>query len=799
MLSVRSSQAVLAVSFLLSLTVVSICGASAGDDSLLKPRSLPVKPGSSVIPAGFDSLRIKVKFADEIRVTPNGGSAPTLTNALGRGIPVAQSTLNAFSAAGGVWYRVSAIADSTLERLRQNAEQTLGRQIANINNYYLLTVPANQISTEWMDQLNALGAVELAAAAVSAAPAPAPAPDYEASQGYFGAATNGVGVAANRGEPGGDGWPSTGNRIKVVDFEYAYNASHADLPPITTIIAPGLTAEDPFDDHNHGTAVFGILGSLNNGIGTTGGVVDAQFYFAPVNFTTIGWSLTTALTAALDSTSAGDFWLIEQQTFGPNAGGGGQQGLVPTEWINSVYDTYLIAVGNGIHIMETTGNGGEDLDDPIYNTGHAPFLPENDCGAVMVGAGGSPASSDRQILSFSNYGSRVDVQGWGNNIVTTGYGDLYAAEGANGNYTETFGGSSGAGPIATSAGVMVSGIYTEQTGGVLLTPEELRSLLIATGSPQLPPGALEHIGPRPDVDGALLTFAARISADTTFGTPPLNVNFSSVTPPTTTDWSWDLSAGGSASDSVASHLYTTPGSHTVSLTIQTPGGTFTSSRPGFINLHSDTLRGIDTKATSGSSARVDIFARNYLPLVGLVIPFKWGGPLNLTYDSAVTTGLRSASMTNQTLSVFNPFGKEGVFVLQSPESPLAADTGAVLSLYFTIPPGVSGSNDILIAKVGTNEPVFTSPYGPAYQPDVFAGALEAGCCVVAGDADHSGSVTIADATYLIARIFSGGPAPLCQDEGDADGGNSISIGDVTYLIAYIFGGGPSPVCGTTGS
>ena len=76
-----------------------------------------------------------------------------------------------------------------------------------------------------------------------------------------------------------------------------------------------------------------------------------------------------------------------------------------------------------------------------------------------------------------------------------------------------------------------------------------------------------------------------------------------------------------------------------------------------------------------------------------------------------------------------------------------------------------------------------------------------GCCIVAGNANNHASdkVNIADITFLIARIFAGGPAPDCQDEGDANGSDSINIADVTFLIARIFAGGAEPVCGSTGS
>ncbi len=73
------------------------------------------------------------------------------------------------------------------------------------------------------------------------------------------------------------------------------------------------------------------------------------------------------------------------------------------------------------------------------------------------------------------------------------------------------------------------------------------------------------------------------------------------------------------------------------------------------------------------------------------------------------------------------------------------------------------------------------------------------CCNIPGDASHDGAFNIADVTFAIARIFSGGQAPLCQDEADANGDNRFNIADVTFGIARIFAGGPAPICGTTGT
>ncbi len=61
-----------------------------------------------------------------------------------------------------------------------------------------------------------------------------------------------------------------------------------------------------------------------------------------------------------------------------------------------------------------------------------------------------------------------------------------------------------------------------------------------------------------------------------------------------------------------------------------------------------------------------------------------------------------------------------------------------------------------------------------------------------GDADGNGTVTISDAVYLIAYIFSGGPAPGMVAQGDGDCNGNITISDAVLLIAYIFSGGPAP-------
>jgi hypothetical protein len=61
-----------------------------------------------------------------------------------------------------------------------------------------------------------------------------------------------------------------------------------------------------------------------------------------------------------------------------------------------------------------------------------------------------------------------------------------------------------------------------------------------------------------------------------------------------------------------------------------------------------------------------------------------------------------------------------------------------------------------------------------------------------GDADGSYEVDIDDVVYLVAYIFSDGPAPVTAEAGDANCREGTDIDDVVYLIAFIFSNGPAP-------
>ena len=170
----------------------------------------------------------------------------------------------------------------------------------------------------------------------------------------------------------------------------------------------------------------------------------------------------------------------------------------------SVFDAIQTAVAKGFVVIEAAGNGGVNLDQAACSGVFDRSV--QDSGAIIVGAGQRPSNGlDRQREGFSSFGSRVDLQGWGSGVVTTGYGDLYLASDRPADpafwYTEVFSGTSSASAIVAGAVANLQGIALAQSG-VPIDPLQLRTLLVQTGSPQSG-NTDEPIGPRPNLRQAV--------------------------------------------------------------------------------------------------------------------------------------------------------------------------------------------------------------------------------------------------------------------------------------------------------
>jgi subtilisin family serine protease len=246
----------------------------------------------------------------------------------------------------------------------------------------------------------------------------------------------------------------------------------------------------------HGTAVVGVMAARDNGLGVVG-IAPAVSRIVTAAIGDI--SPAAAIDLAQSRLRAGDVLLIELHAPGPRGR------YLPIEFWDDVYDVTRLATARGIVVVAAAGNGGEDLDHPLYRG--KLDRAGRDSGAILVGAGAPdrPGWKARSRLDFSNHGSRLDVQGWGYLVATLDYGDLQNCDARGRKYTARFAGTSSATPVVGGAAVLVQSVVQKQKGCVL-APATVRAVLSSTGSPQTdgPHGpATQHIGPLPDLGRAL--------------------------------------------------------------------------------------------------------------------------------------------------------------------------------------------------------------------------------------------------------------------------------------------------------
>jgi hypothetical protein len=334
-------------------------------------------------------------------------------------------------------------------------------------------------------------------------------PDFTMRQGYLDAAPGGIDARYAWTLPGG-----RGKGVSIILIGVTWCLSHEALVEHHG----GLIGAQTNDSNlrNFGTALLGVIGSNRDKFGVTGICPEANVRAI------YSESLTTnkMISLAVEMLNPGDIIFIASHRPGPKAifqESSGRQGYISVEWWPDELEAIKDATSRGIIVVEPAGNGAENLDDPVYKKS-LPGFPSDwanpfdrtnfDSGAIIVGAGTPPPNihgrnhgPDRSRLGFSNYGSVVDVQGWGREVTTTGYGDLQGGSDENKWYTDSFSGTSAAAAIAVGALGCIQGVLHSRRK-YPLSPEEARNLLRNVGSPQQDaPGRpdSQRIGHRPDL------------------------------------------------------------------------------------------------------------------------------------------------------------------------------------------------------------------------------------------------------------------------------------------------------------
>lgn len=333
---------------------------------------------------------------------------------------------------------------------------------------------------------------------------PATTPNFLVRQIYLNPAPAGVDARY--------AWTLRGGRgagVNIIDCEWGWRFNHEDL----RVNQGGVVIGSGVADDDHGTAVLGEISGDRNAFGIEGICSDARVMAA--SFATLPTARVIRMVA--DRLHAGDIMLLEIHRRGPGGNGTGQDGYIAVEWWPDDLAAIRYAVARGVIVVEAAGNGARNLDAAIYNTPQLgfppswrnPFNPSNPTsGAVLVGAGAPPPGThgrdhgpDRSRLGFSNYGQRIDAQGWGREVTTTGYGDLQGGSDRDRWYTDMFSGTSSASPIVVGVLGCAQGILRARDRP-LLTPATARAILRSTGSPQQDaPGRprTQRIGNRPNL------------------------------------------------------------------------------------------------------------------------------------------------------------------------------------------------------------------------------------------------------------------------------------------------------------
>ncbi len=480
--------------FLALVAVILACrSGSAVAQQDLQPRVPQAKLTLEQMQSIPASHRVTVKFREGSGFRLQNGELSALKAAE---VALFQKALGELKIPPSSVRRLFTRPPEALDAERLEGQRQSGKRLADLNLYYIIDLPQGVSAASIASKLNQLDSVEFAEPRRLPSPPPAdPTPDSTSKQGYKDDPPRGIGVPGHDKVRGGDG-----AGMRAVDIEYSWRVDHEDLnlPRDRIRPIPGCEPEDPFGS-DHGTAVLGEVIGARNAYGVTGIAPATFFFLVPANCTsgTGGYLLENAIETAASLLEPGDVIILEQQTGAcGGACGRDQVGCGPVEAEQSVFDAIQRATSLGRIVVEAAGNGRVDLDGPAC---HKAFDREvRDSGAIVVGAG---SAAEHARLSFSSYGSRADVQAWGDEVTTTGYGDAFSPSDEQRRYTHQFGGTSSATPIVSSAVLSINGVR-RACGLAPALPAEMRLVLSSTGTPQAN-AETGHIGPLPNIRAAL--------------------------------------------------------------------------------------------------------------------------------------------------------------------------------------------------------------------------------------------------------------------------------------------------------
>ncbi|HEX3554082.1 MAG TPA: S8 family serine peptidase [Thermoanaerobaculia bacterium] len=337
-----------------------------------------------------------------------------------------------------------------------------------------------------------------------------PTPAYDSCQVYLDSPDpnqllpSGVGARFAWGIKGG-----RGENAKIVDVEGSWLLDHEDLNGQVCCRFGNFSNDS--EAEAHGTAVLGVLCANPQDpplqrMGVIGIAHRSRVGVAPFEIT-VGSEPNPedVVKRVSGSLEAGDVILLELQAARLNRQTGLSGPVLPMEAWPHGRSAINQAHSKGIYVVEAAGNGA------VILTPEAHDVPDTGP-AFMVGAGDIVTGGALQ--GVTNRGPRVDLQGWGDEVVTTGtrvtgFSDLQARTDPRRCYARAFNGTSSASAIVAGCVAVISSVVRAH-GHPALSPEDMKDLLVRTGTFQ-DRAQNGEIGPLPNIQAALEDL------ETTFG------------------------------------------------------------------------------------------------------------------------------------------------------------------------------------------------------------------------------------------------------------------------------------------
>jgi hypothetical protein len=295
---------------------------------------------------------------------------------------------------------------------------------------------------------------------------------------------------------------------------------------------------------------------------------------------------------------------------------------------------------------------------------------------------------------------------------------------------------------------------------------------------------------------AFIGLDADLVADTTWAYDSLAVNFQGVSYTGADNWRWDFGDGDTATGQMVQHTYRIPGMYDVAVYGQVGDSIYHTTRHSFISVLADTINTRDLEGLRGETIEVIINAENIVPLTKMIVPITYAGSLGLQFADYSVTGCRTEYLDLISLTSYDAGNSRMTFVFENisyTEPDIAAGSGPIIKLYFTIPAGATLEQSATISfdPYNTYSPTF-SGNGITYRPILAPGTISVP--YICGDVNRNSQIDLLDLSYIISNIYRGGPQPEPLFSADVNGDGKINLLDVSYIINYLYRQGSSPNC-----